>query len=159
SLGSRRFAPWMAFSFIRTALMGNASAVLSPNMIAVLARKSEAAGFDERDRTGPLATLNDSDCRPHGGKVRIIAMCGIAGCATSSAGFPEVVLEGIRRMLHHMRRRGPDAEGVWSDAGVVLGHRRLAILDLAARANQPLVSAGERYSIVFNGEIYNFREL
>ena len=43
--------------------------------------------------------------------------------------------------------------------GVVLGHRRLAILDLAARANQPLVSADQRYSIVFNGEIYNFREL
>ena len=62
-------------------------------------------------------------------------------------------------MLHHMRRRGPDAEGVWSGPGVVLGHRRLAILDLAARANQPLVSADQRYSIVFNGEIYNFREL
>jgi asparagine synthase (glutamine-hydrolysing) len=62
-------------------------------------------------------------------------------------------------MLHHMRRRGPDAEGVSSSPGVVLGHRRLAILDLAARANQPLVSRDQRYSIVFNGEIYNFREL
>src|SRR5215831_2153769 len=86
-------------------------------------------------------------------------MCGIAGCATSSPRCPEPVLEGVRRMLHHMRRRGPDAEGVWSGPGVVLGHRRLAILDLSARANQPLASPDQRYSIVFNGEIYNFRDL
>jgi len=62
-------------------------------------------------------------------------------------------------MIDHMRRRGPDAEGLWSSAEVVLGHRRLAILDLDARANQPMVSADGRYTIVFNGEIYNFREL
>ena len=58
-----------------------------------------------------------------------------------------------------MRRRGPDAEGVWVSEGVVLGHRRLAILDLDTRANQPMVSNDGRYTIVFNGEIYNFREL
>lgn len=58
-----------------------------------------------------------------------------------------------------MHDRGPDAEGLWSSAGMVLGHRRLAILDLDARANQPMVSADGRYAIVFNGEIYNFREL
>jgi asparagine synthase (glutamine-hydrolysing) len=69
------------------------------------------------------------------------------------------MLEGVHRMLHHMRRRGPDANGVWSAPGVLLGHRRLAILDLQARANQPLVSADHRYVVVFNGEIYNFREL
>src|SRR5262245_38270258 len=86
-------------------------------------------------------------------------MCGIAGCALSPLGSPEQVLEGVNRMVHHMRRRGPDADGVWSAPGVLLGHRRLAILDLAARANQPMISADERYSIVFNGEIYNFREL
>src|SRR5262245_60557988 len=87
-------------------------------------------------------------------------MCGIAGCALSRHGAGhEPALEGVHRMLHHMRRRGPDAEGMWSGPGVVLGHRRLAILDLAARANQPLLSTDERYSIVFNGEIYNFREL
>ncbi len=58
-----------------------------------------------------------------------------------------------------MQARGPDAEGLWSGEGVVLGHRRLAILDLDARANQPMLSADGRYTIVFNGEIYNFREL
>jgi asparagine synthase (glutamine-hydrolysing) len=62
-------------------------------------------------------------------------------------------------MVEHMNPRGPDAEGLWADSGVVLGHRRLAILDLDARANQPMVSADDRYVIVFNGEIYNFREL
>jgi len=67
--------------------------------------------------------------------------------------------EGVRRMLAHMHARGPDAEGFWSDDTTLLGHRRLAILDLDVRANQPMHSADGRYSIVFNGEIYNFREL
>lgn len=58
-----------------------------------------------------------------------------------------------------MRLRGPDAAGLWASEGVALGHRRLAILDLDSRANQPMVSTDERYAIVFNGEIYNFREL
>ncbi|MCX5724496.1 MAG: asparagine synthase (glutamine-hydrolyzing) [Nitrospirae bacterium] len=68
-------------------------------------------------------------------------------------------IEATRRMTAHMRRRGPDAEGLWSTASVVLGHRRLSILDLESRANQPMLSADGRYAIVFNGEIYNFREL
>lgn len=62
-------------------------------------------------------------------------------------------------MVTRMHTRGPDAEGLWTSAGIVLGHRRLAILDLGARANQPMVSTDGRYTIVFNGEIYNFREL
>src|SRR5688572_3349661 len=86
-------------------------------------------------------------------------MCGIAGYALSSLGSPEPCLEAVRRMNQRMRLRGPDAEGVWSSSGVVLGNRRLAILDPSARANQPMVSEDQRYAIVFNGEIYNFREL
>ena len=60
-----------------------------------------------------------------------------------------------------MRLRGPDASGEWFDgeAGVCLGHRRLAIIDLDARANQPFVSSDGRYVTVYNGEIYNYREL
>lgn len=94
-------------------------------------------------------------------------MCGIAGYVTREDSlFPSAedslfpsAYEATRRMTDHMRLRGPDAEGIWKSAGVVLGHRRLAILDLDARSNQPMCSPNGNYSIVFNGEIYNFREL
>lgn len=86
-------------------------------------------------------------------------MCGIAGFVQKSQAPLETALEAVRKMTARMHTRGPDAEGLWSEEGVVLGHRRLAILDLDARSNQPMVSADERYTIVFNGEIYNFREL
>ncbi len=62
-------------------------------------------------------------------------------------------------MTHRMSSRGPDAEGIWSGNGVVLGHRRLAILDLDSRSNQPMLFHDGRYCVVFNGEIYNFHEL
>ena len=75
------------------------------------------------------------------------------GVSTASA------LDAVRRMTARMHARGPDAEGEWAGEGVVLGHRRLAIIDLDARATQPMESADGRYLIVFNGEIYNFRDL
>jgi asparagine synthase (glutamine-hydrolysing) len=65
----------------------------------------------------------------------------------------------LRRTPERMRRRGPDDEGTWQVEGVVLGHRRLSILDLDHRAAQPMQSICGRYVIVFNGEIYNFRTL
>ena len=86
-------------------------------------------------------------------------MCGIAGFVLAPGVAEPSALDPVRRMTARMSRRGPDAEGLWSGKGVVLGHRRLAILDLDARANQPMVSTDGRYIIVFNGEIYNFREL
>lgn len=86
-------------------------------------------------------------------------MCGIAGAAARPGVVQAALLEPVRRMTARMVKRGPDAEGIWSADGVVLGHRRLAIIDLNARANQPMGSADGRYTIVFNGEIYNFREL
>lgn len=60
-----------------------------------------------------------------------------------------------------LAHRGPDDEGVWTDAarGVVLAHRRLSIIDLTPGGHQPMVSASGRYVLVFNGEIYNYREL
>ncbi len=86
-------------------------------------------------------------------------MCGIAGFASKESAPESLAIDAIRRMTDRMRPRGPDAKGLWTGDGVVLGHRRLAILDLDARANQPMVSVDGRYTIVFNGEIYNFREL
>lgn len=82
-------------------------------------------------------------------------MCGIAGFVGLKAGR-----EALAGMLALMRHRGPDGEGVWHDAepGVALGHRRLAIIDLAT-GGQPMESADRRYVITFNGEIYNYREL
>ena len=83
-------------------------------------------------------------------------MCGIAGFLTDHRleGSPD---ELIRRMTDRITHRGPDAGASWvdGDAGVALGHRRLAILDLTAEGAQPMVSASGRYVLVFNGEIYN----
>lgn len=81
-------------------------------------------------------------------------MCGIAGflhyAGTDSASH-------VTRMAEALAHRGPDDAGYWVDeaAGVALAHRRLAILDLSPAGHQPMVSAGGRYVIVFNGEIYN----
>ena len=85
-------------------------------------------------------------------------MCGIAGIVRTRGGSEGARL-GVQQMCSQMSRRGPDAEGIWEGDGAVLGHRRLAILDLDTRANQPMASNEGRYLIVFNGEIYNFREL
>src|SRR5882762_7366780 len=84
-------------------------------------------------------------------------MCGfIAAFGNSKQALGS---SALCRALERMRRRGPDDEGTWQGEGVVLGHRRLAILDLDPRSVQPMQSICGRYVIVFNGEIYNFRAL
>jgi asparagine synthase (glutamine-hydrolysing) len=66
----------------------------------------------------------------------------------------------IEQLTAMMDRRGPDGGGVWSDgAACRLGFRRLAILDLTAAADQPMLTSDGRYALVFNGEMYNFQEL
>lgn len=82
-------------------------------------------------------------------------MCGIAGLF--GGGFAPAALEVL---LDRMPHRGPDGRGIWRDmaAGIQLGHARLAIIDLAT-GDQPMVSADGRHVIVFNGEIYNYRDL
>lgn len=67
----------------------------------------------------------------------------------------------VERMCRRMHRRGPDAGGLRQDpeGGCVLGHRRLSIIDRDSRSDQPMSSQGGRFMIVFNGEIYNYREL
>lgn len=84
-------------------------------------------------------------------------MCGIAGFCSNPVNWQE----NIQKMNQRMYHRGPDAGGVWasSDAEVVLGHRRLSIVDLSENGAQPMHSASGRYVCVFNGEIYNYRRL
>lgn len=83
-------------------------------------------------------------------------MCGIAGILGNSVN--EHQLEKIVLSQHH---RGPDNSSVWisEDAKVALGHNRLSIIDLTTAANQPMKTADESLVIVFNGEIYNYKEL
>jgi asparagine synthase (glutamine-hydrolysing) len=84
-------------------------------------------------------------------------MCGIAGVLHLD-GRPASPVE-VRRMTEAIAHRGPDAAGQWVSESVGLGHRRLAVIDLTKAGNQPMVSADGRHVLVFNGEIYNFREL
>lgn len=89
-------------------------------------------------------------------------MCGIAGSLDLRAQTADEVLhDTARRMADTLRHRGPDDSGTWADAaaGLGLGFRRLAILDLTQAGHQPMVSASGRYVLVFNGEIYNHRQL
>ncbi|MCH7910887.1 MAG: asparagine synthase (glutamine-hydrolyzing), partial [Candidatus Hydrogenedentes bacterium] len=87
-------------------------------------------------------------------------MCGIAGflAPTSLGEDARATLEQMTKRIVH---RGPDDAGHWldQDAGVALGHRRLAIIDLSLAGHQPMTSHSGRYVIVYNGEIYNYREI
>ena len=87
-------------------------------------------------------------------------MCGIAAIFAYRANAPGVMVDELEKINQAMIRRGPDGGGYWisDDGRVGLAHRRLAIIDLEPRANQPLV-VDQRYWITFNGEIYNYRAL
>ena len=83
-------------------------------------------------------------------------MCGIAGYYTAN-GSPDS--SRIERLTDVLRHRGPDAGGTYLGPKAMLGHRRLSIIDLSTAANQPMFSHSGRHVAVFNGEIYNFREV
>lgn len=84
-------------------------------------------------------------------------MCGIAGFIGKTNEWKDEIV----RMCTRMKHRGPDAEGFWSDENteVVLGHRRLSILDISENGKQPMLSGNGRYVISYNGEIYNYKEI
>lgn len=84
-------------------------------------------------------------------------MCGIAGFCNWKKDWQK----NIERMCDKMRYRGPDAAGVWAsdDHRVVLGHRRLAIVDLTPAGAQPMLSHDGRYVMAYNGEIYNHTDI
>jgi len=88
-------------------------------------------------------------------------MCGIAGLLDFAGAEREALLKTADAMAAALQRRGPDGAGVWADhhAGIALGHRRLAVVDLSEAGRQPMHSACGRYVVVFNGEIYNHQAL
>ena len=84
-------------------------------------------------------------------------MCGIAGILSADRVNEQI----LARMIGSIAHRGPDDDGIWTDAdvGIGLGHRRLAIVDLSPAGHQPMVSHNGRFVLTFNGEIYNHPEL
>ena len=84
-------------------------------------------------------------------------MCGIVG-VYDLEGKP-VSHKLIISMRDKMAHRGPDAEGVYINKNIGLGHRRLAIIDLSEQGNQPMLNEDKRYVIVYNGIIYNYQDL
>src|ERR1700735_1936766 len=86
------------------------------------------------------------------GRVRLPSMCGIAGIIGPSA-----TGEIAQKMAQALRHRGPDGEGLWSEPGVALSHRRLAIQDLTEAGHQPM--RYESHVLTYNGELYNHEPL
>lgn len=84
-------------------------------------------------------------------------MCGIAGIAGIKN--RDVARSIIGQMTDSIAHRGPDADGFFVEEGIALGHRRLSIIDLSESANQPQFDSSNRYAIILNGEIYNFRDV
>ncbi|MDP9006777.1 MAG: asparagine synthase (glutamine-hydrolyzing), partial [Actinomycetota bacterium] len=84
-------------------------------------------------------------------------MCGIAGELRFDGALADI--DTVTRMSATMHRRGPDGAGVWAQGGVALAHRRLKVIDLSERAAQPMVDPELGLAVVFNGCIYNYREL
>ena len=86
-------------------------------------------------------------------------MCGICGLLTRN----NISNEIFNKMVDALEHRGPDDRGVWysttNEWNIKLGHRRLSIIDCSLNGHQPMVDESGRYTIIFNGEIYNYREL
>ncbi len=85
-------------------------------------------------------------------------MCGISGIISSHLSADKII-PALQRMNKAIAHRGPDAEGIWNDDCVYLGHRRLSIIDLSDAGKQPMHSYDNRYVITYNGELYNYKEL
>ena len=89
-------------------------------------------------------------------------MCGFVGFIGAPGMLDADALERLAaRMAARLESRGPDDAGTWVSpaAGIALGHRRLAIIDLSAAGRQPMISASGRSVIAYNGEVYNFADI
>ena len=86
-------------------------------------------------------------------------MCGIVGIITNANSFD--IEKTVNHMMNAIRHRGPDGSGsvMLENSQIGLGHVRLSVIDLSESALQPMVSVSKRYTIVYNGELYNYREL
>ena len=85
-------------------------------------------------------------------------MCGIAGIFLFNE-FHRDILFSVKEMTSVLAHRGPDDNGYYFDERVALGHRRLSIIDLSNNARQPMFNEDESLALVFNGEIYNWKEI
>jgi asparagine synthase (glutamine-hydrolysing) len=86
-------------------------------------------------------------------------MCGIAGIFKPTEVLTLDDLVTVRRMVELQSHRGPDASGAWHDGHFALGHTRLAIIDLSPAGRQPMTNEDGTVQVIYNGEIYNYREL
>ena len=89
-------------------------------------------------------------------------MCGIAGILDfKNVLLKDQLVSNTKLMTQQMRHRGPDDDGLWVSEHnhVCFGHRRLSIIDLSQNSSQPLLDSTKRYTITFNGEIYNYLDL
>lgn len=88
-------------------------------------------------------------------------MCGVTGLISNRVTNSATLADQVRRMTVPIAHRGPDDRGIWvqADAGVAFGFCRLAILDLSDLGHQPMTSASGRFTLIFNGEIYNYLDL
>jgi asparagine synthase (glutamine-hydrolysing) len=88
-------------------------------------------------------------------------MCGLTGYWQPRGESESILCQHVREMADALTHRGPDDSGAWvnAEAGIALGFRRLAILDLSPMGHQPMLSSDGQYVVLFNGEIYNYRDL
>ena len=84
-------------------------------------------------------------------------MCGISGIYLKDGAIVDSNI--VEKMAVSLNHRGPDYKGIHVDGSLGLGHTRLSIIDLSEQGNQPMHSPDGRYTIVYNGEVYNFGEI
>ncbi|MCD6017744.1 MAG: asparagine synthase, glutamine-hydrolyzing [Bacteroidetes bacterium] len=85
-------------------------------------------------------------------------MCGITGIVGKQINN-SAYHSAIKKMNDAIAHRGPDSEGTWNDEHCYLGHRRLSIIDLSEAGNQPFLSQDGRYILIYNGELYNYKDI
>lgn len=85
-------------------------------------------------------------------------MCGITGIVGNTLNS-SVYQTAVQKMTDAIAHRGPNSQGLWNDEHCFFGHRRLSIIDLSEAGNQPFISQDRRYILIYNGELYNYKDL